>query len=309
MSNTADSFKKSLDIVKDNPFITLYFVLYLIVLFLITPFLIAGRNMLIAMILGILMLLLTCAFISGWFNMIKTSTLNYKKDKTPEQKLEEAVKLKNDFFAGVSEYILPVIVGTVIIIGLFYIHSYLSDLIFGKIDKVIYDLSKYTNDTEALKNYFVTLPESTWAVIFKKSIFSYIACSLITLFFLYWSASLYMNKNCTSFAAPFSAIWYAIKVMFKNFFQTAFVFIILMIINFILISIQAFFMENVVISFITMILRIYFAAYIVVLIFDLYEANKLKNAACSCTICGGIQTETTPAIEQNNSNNGTDSIG
>ncbi len=311
MSGTLNSFKKSLDIVKDNPFITLYFVLYLIVLFLIIPFFIAGRNILIAMILGVLMLLLTCAFVSGWFNMIKTSTLNFKKDKTPEQKLEEAIKLKDDFFCGVSAYILPVIAGTVVVIGLFYLHSYLSDLFFGKIDEIIYDLSKHANDTEAIKNYFITLPESTWAVIFKKSIFSYIICSFITLFFLYWSASLYLNKNCS--LNPFFAILDSIKVMFKKFFETAAVFVILMIINFILISIQAFFMENVIISFITMILRIYFAAYIVVLIFDLYEANKLKNAECSCNVCERIPAEGTPAIEQsleqNNSDNRPDSIG
>ena len=93
-----NSLKKSFNIVKENPFITLYFVLYLIILFLIIPILIAGRNIFISMILGVLILLLTCAFISGWFNMIKTSTLNFKENKTPEQKLEEAVKLKNDFF-------------------------------------------------------------------------------------------------------------------------------------------------------------------------------------------------------------------
>lgn len=313
MSDTVNSFKKAFNIVKDNPFITLYFVLYLIVLFLIVPFLIAGRNMLFAMILGVLMLLLTCAFISGWFNMIKTSTLNFKENKTPEQKLEEAVKLKNDFFSGVSEYILPVITGTIVVIALFYLHSYLSDLIFGKIDEVIYDLSKHANDAEALKNYFATLPESTWAAIFKKSIFSYIACSFITLFFLYWSAALYLNKNCGVISAPFIAILNSIKVMFKNFFQTVFVFIILMAVNFVLISIQAYFMENVVISFITMILRIYFAAYIVVLIFDLYEASKPENIECECSpcICGQITTEEPAANGENsdNSNNGPDSIG
>ena len=89
----------------------------------------------------------------------------------PEEKLEEALKLKNDFFCGVSGYILPIIAGTILTIALFYLHSYLSDVIFGKIDTVIYELSKYANDAEALRNYFVSLPNSTWAVIFKKAYF------------------------------------------------------------------------------------------------------------------------------------------
>ncbi len=305
-----NSLKKSFNIIKENPFITLYFVLYLIVLFLIIPFLIAGRNIFLSMVLGGLMFLLTCAFISGWFNMIKTSTLSFKENKTPEEKLEEALKLKNDFFCGVSEYILPIVAGSILMIILFYLHSYLSDLFFGKIDNIMYDLSKYANDTEALRNYFVSLPESTWVVIFKKSLFSYVVCSFITLFFLYWGASLYLNKDCSknSILTPFIAILDAIKVMFKNFFETIAVFIILMVINFILISVQAFFMENVIISFITMILRIYFAAYMIVLIFDLYEKNKIKNIGnkCGCdesTVCKITSKDT------DNSDNGSDSIG
>ena len=222
--------------------------------------------------------------------MIKTSVVSFKENKTPEEKFEEAVKLKNDFFCGVSEYILPVITGAVAITALFYFHSYLSDLIFGKIDAVIYELGKYANDTEALKNYFVSLPNSTWELIFKKSIFSYAVCSLISLFFLYWGASLYLNKNCSK--NPFLAMGDAIKFMFKNFFQTVAAFILLVIINFALMTFQALFVQNVIISFITMILRIYFAAYMIVLIFDLYEAN-----------------EPTCAQIADNSDNGTDSIG
>jgi len=288
-----NSIKKSFNIIKDNPFITLYFVLYLIVLFLIIPFL-AGRNIILGMIIGVLILLLTCAFVSGWFNMIKASTVHYKENKTPEEKLDEAIKLKNDFFCGVSGYILPVIAGTILIIALFYLHSYLSDLIFGKIDSVIYEMSKYTNDTEALRTYFVSLPNSTWALIFKKGIFSYVVCNLITLFFLYWGASLYLNKYCST--NPFFAIVDSIKVMFKKFPQTLIVFIILTAVNFILISLQAIFIENVVISFITMILRIYFAAYMIVLIFDLYESDKAK-------ICERI------CAAENNSDNRADSLG
>ena len=45
------------------------------------------------MIIGVLILLLTCAFVSGWFNMIQASTVHYKENKTPEEILEEALKL------------------------------------------------------------------------------------------------------------------------------------------------------------------------------------------------------------------------
>ncbi len=96
--NNVKLYKKSFNIIKDNPFITLYFVLYLIVLFFNNSFL-AGRNIILGMIIGVLILLLTCAFVSGWFNMIKASTVHYKENKTPEEKLEEALKLKMISFA------------------------------------------------------------------------------------------------------------------------------------------------------------------------------------------------------------------
>ncbi len=68
----------------------------------------------------------------------------------------------------------------------------------------------------------------------------------------------------------------------KKFPQTFLVFILLTLANFVLISLQAIFIENVIISFITMILRIYFAAYMIVLIFDLYESDKTKICEKIC---------------------------
>lgn len=275
-------FKKSFDIIKDSPFLTLYFVLYLIAIFLIIPTMLLSKNMLISAIIIVLLMLLTCAFLAGWFNMIKTSVISYKKDKTPEEKLNDAIKLKDGFFSGVASYILPVIIGFIVFIGLLYLHSYVSDIIFGKIDDVLYNLSKYANDPAAFKNYFISLPDATWNVIFKKSLFTYIACSFITLAFLYWASSLYLN--CKNSINPIAAAFNAIKLMFCKFYETILIFILLMVVNFILMFLQAFFIENVIISFITMILRIYFAAYIVVLIFALYEnkVNENKALAIDC---------------------------
>ncbi len=267
-------FKKSFNIVKDSPFITLFFVLYLIALFLVIQAMVTAKNFALAGIIGILLSLLTCAFIAGWFGMIRTSVLIYKENKTPEEKLEEAVKLKNDFFSGVSTFILPVIAGFLIFTALLYGHSYLSDVLFGKIDDVLYNLSKYANDPEAFKNYFISLPNSTWNLIFKKSIFSYITLCLITLVFLYWAASLYLNCKCS--INPIRALVDSFKTMFLNFFETISIFILLTIMNFMLMLMQAVFIDNVIISFIAMILRIYFAAFIIVLIFDLYDSKQKK---------------------------------
>lgn len=272
-------FIKSFNIVKDCPFITLYFVLYLIALFLILPVMLSGKNIIFIMIIGVLLMLLTCAFIAGWFGMIKTSVMEYKENKTPEEKLEEAIKLKNNFFSSVAMYILPVIAGIITLTALLYGHSYLSDILFGKIDEVLNNLSRYANDPTAFKNYFISLPDSTWAMIFKKSIFSYVICSLLTLLFLYWAGGLYLNPKCS--INPLYAIMEAIKTIFGKFIETLAIFALLIVVNFILMFLQAFFIENVIISFITMILRIYFATYIIVLIFDLYE-NRQKQPAVDC---------------------------
>jgi len=279
---TLNIFSKAFNVVKDSPFITLYFVLYLIVLFLIIPVMFAGKNIFLTSILGVLALLLTCAFLAGWFGMIKTAIVTYKKDKTPEEKLEETIKLKNNFFCSVSNYILPVILGFVVFIILLYLHSYISDILFGKIDDVLANISKYANNQEAFKDYLLNLPESTWSTIIKKGMFSYIVCSFLTMVSLFWAASLYLNKKCN--INPFSAVFDSIKTMFNKFFETILIFIFLIVLNFFLMSLQAFYIENVIISFITMILRIYFAAYIIVLIFDLYEENQ-KNLSNPSDYC------------------------
>ena len=272
-------FKKSFNIVKDSPFITLFFVLYLIALFLVIQAMVTAKNFALAGIIGILLSLLTCAFISGWFGMIRTSVLVYKEDKTPEEKLNEAIKLKNDFFSGVSTFILPMFAGFLVFTALLYGHSCLSDILFGKIDDVLYNLSKYANDPEAFKNYFISLPNSTWNLIFKKSVFPYVTLCLITLTFLYWAASLYLNCNCS--INPVRALIDSFKTMFLNFFETISIFILLTIVNFVLMLMQAVFIDNVIISFIAMILRIYFAAFIIVLIFDLYD-SKQKKCTTDC---------------------------
>ncbi len=282
---TSDIFSKAFHVVKDSPFITLYFVLYLIILFLIIPVMHAGGNIFLRSILSVLSLLLTCAFMAGWFGMIKTAVITYKKDKTPEEKLEEAVRLKNNFFCSVSNYILPVILGFVVFVALLYLHSYLSDILFGKIDNVLEDISKYSNNQEAFKTYLLTLPESVWSTIIKKVTFSYVICSFITMAYLFFAASLYLNKKCT--LNPIYAVGGAAKTMFQRFFETVIIFIFLIVLNFVLMSLQAFYIDNVVISFVTMILRIYFAAYIIVLIFDLYEQNQkdLPSDCCDRADC------------------------
>lgn len=284
-----DIFKKSFYIIKDCPFITLYFVLYLIVLFLIIPFAVVSKNLIQAMILGILMILFTCAFTAGWFNMIREAFLGYKEDKTQEEKFEDAIKLKNYFFSGVSEYILPVIFGGAFFIILLYGHSFLSDAIFGKITSIIGDISKFANDPNGLGNYFANLPNSTWILIIKKGVFSYVTLSFITIFFLFWTASLYLNKINSH--NPVRAIGDAVFGMFKKPFETVFVFMVFMAVNFILMLLNGIFLENVVLSFIAMILKIYFAAYIIVLIFALYYCYETsKKPAVDCnngTDCGG----------------------
>ena len=281
----ADFFSKAFNVVKDSPFITLYFVLYLIILFLIIPVMLAGKNIFLTSILSVLSLLLTCAFMAGWFGMIKTAVVAYKKDRSPEEKLEEAMRLKNNFFCSVSNYILPVILGFVVFVALLYLHSYVSDILFGKIDNVLSDISKYSNNQEAFKTYLLTLPESTWSTIIKKGTFSYIVCSFLTMVYLFWAASLYLNKKCSE--NPIYAIGGAVKTMFQRFFETILIFVFLIVLNFVLMSLQAYYIDNVVISFVTMILRIYFAAYIIVLIFDLYEENQkdLPSDCCDRADC------------------------
>lgn len=297
-----DIFKKAFNIVKDCPFITLYFVLYLIVLFLIIPFMVVGRNLLQTGVLGILMILLTCAFAAGWFNMIRGAFLNYREGKTQEEKIEDAVRLKDHFFSGVSEYILPVIFGGILFLVLLYGHSYLSDMIFGRLDNILGDISKFANDPNGLGNYFATLPNSTWILILKKGVFSYVVLSFITLFFLFWTASLYLNRFHSY--NPVRAVWDGILGMFTRFFETLFIFIILMVVNFVLMFMQGVFLENVIMSFIAMILRIYFASYIIVLIFALYycyeteNRNKLQKTA-----------KETPKESAVNCDNGTDGGG
>ncbi len=289
MQTSVDIIKKSFNIVKDSPFITLYFVIYLIVLFLIIPVMLTSKSVILTVTIGVLLLLLACAFAAGWFGMIRSAILLYKENKTPEQKLDETIKLKDSFFASVANYILPIIAGFLIFIGLVYLQTVLLNVVFGT-DDVFYNISKYANDPEGLRAYFSSLPETTWIVILKKNLCSYMIFSFITLAMLFYSASLYLNNKCS--LNPIRAIVGGIKTMISKPVETFIAFVFLAVINFVLMFLYALFIQNIIISFITMILRIYFIAYIVVLIFALYE-NKAYE-------------ENKPAIDCNNR---PDSIG
>lgn len=277
-----DSLKKSFIIIKDNPLITLTFVIYLIILITAARTMFLNNNPVVAIVLGILMMLLTAAFAAGWCGIIKSAVRCYKKEKTVEEKIEDITLLKNNFFSSIPTYFLPILTGMILLIAIIVLFEQISSHLFGRLDSVINQINLLPEKTDASFNYLMSLPYTTQVMIAKKIIFSIFISGFLGFISMLYAASLFLNKQESK--NPFKAILYTCYALFKMPFTSIALFIFITLINFALIIIQAVYIENVIISFVTMILRIYFVAYVIVLIFDIYD-KKITNYSNNGSDC------------------------
>lgn len=213
----------------------------------------------------ILFILMTAAFIAGWFKMIKSAVM--------EEDENEPNKLITEFTSGVGEYFLSSIgaifvmfvVSTVLLILSYYIGMNT----IGDVGISAENLTSAFQNPSALKAFVegLSIEQLTKLNLWNILILVFVTFSYFLLF-LYIPALFFKNKN------PFFALCISLKDLFnKKILKTLGIFLLIFILNFILSIFSAIFGANTVIHFIFTLINFYFITLVGVGVFYYYYNN------------------------------------
>lgn len=217
----------------------------------------------------VLFVLMTSAFIAGWFYMIKSAVLG-KNEEEPNALIKE-------FTSGVGEYFLSTI-GAVLVMFILslilLIASYFIGMnTIGDVGISAEALTTALQNTATLKAFLAGL---TIEQLAKLNLWNMLILSIVTLgyflLFLYIPVLFFKNKN------PFLAFFISIKDLFsKKLFKSIGLFLLIFVTNFVLSIFSTIFGGNVVIHFVFTLLNFYFVTLVGVGIFYYYYNNFVKS--------------------------------
>ncbi|MCR5261948.1 MAG: hypothetical protein K6C94_08945 [Candidatus Gastranaerophilales bacterium] len=227
------------------------------------------------------------AFLSGWYNCVKTTVSFYGKTyENPEQRNLNNLEILKSFFPGVSEYMLPVTVVTGIYIalayGVFELYRVFAVKLFlaNNLPKdflTVVNNSSQAEIAEFLKNNFTPEQLETLVLIFAVGILVLFVFHIFVLWFA--PAVYYSGKN------PFIAILEATKFTFKNFTASILIVSVMFLLNIVL-SVFNIFLDNQYLAFIPMFLSFLYCMYYVITVF-LYYGTKNQDNSVSGPECNG----------------------
>lgn len=267
-----DIIKNSYRSVIENPSITLFLVLFLIVSNLVASYVLSAPNIMLGQIMIVCLFAFVCIFISGWFKVIQESIDREKiKDK----------KFYPIFLEGIGENILSVVLGSIIYCLVLFLGIFLSQKIamttFGNIDFFLNDLNSITQNNISLVEYFQGLTDEQKNVVYGWNFCILCGITLFNFLFLFYYPALISEKNASFLKKPFIAVWKNLKFLFKNFFGVLFVSILVHIIHMILAYLNAKFATNLILSIVFLMIYIYFLAIVVMILFNYYDKKTDSN--------------------------------
>lgn len=267
------SIKQSINILSKDPHITLLLVSYLLIMAMLLPTLLTQKNELSFFIVLFLMFIFSCAFFSGWFGMIKSCVLYKEKEDIEENLKQKYDSFKMGFFGSIPTYILQIGFFILILIGVIHSLSVISNHLFGKTDEIITQIAMIANSKEAIANFLSTLPEEVVINLVKKSVFSYTGIFLYVFLTMYMIPALYFSgrKN------PLIGIKDGLVAIIKKPFFSIGLFLTLVLIHGMIVLIEGLSIFSQITMFLSLILRVCFIAFVVVLIFSVYEKNFTAN--------------------------------
>jgi hypothetical protein len=216
----------------------------------------------------VLLILMLCAFLSGWFFMIM------KAVKEPEMDKKES--LMSEFPAGVGEYFLS-------ILGMLFSYGVLSFVILafaffigkhyiGNPNITSAQVSSALSSVAAMKDFVSSLNQeqlikiSYWNIL----LFAAMVINYFSILF-YAPAIFFKTKN------PFKGLWFALRDLFSfKFFKNIGLFLFVVITYLFISMISAFAGKNIVVYFILTLVNFYYLTYITILIFNYYYSNYAK---------------------------------
>ncbi len=219
-------------------------------------------NILIAFILLILM---TAAFISGWFYLIKRVV---EKPEMPVPNL-----IIKDFSFGVGEYFLSSLgaVFSILIFSLLFLYSafVIGKIFIGDPGVSIDSIAMAFQTPETLKTFVASLTQEQLLKINQWNMLLFVEMAIsYFILILYLPVLFFKNKNA------FQAFFMALKDLFsKNFFKTLGVYLIIFITNLILSILITITGANIIAHFVFTLINFYFITLASVGVFYYYYTN------------------------------------
>lgn len=262
-----DYIKNSFKKVVENPSITLLFVVFLIIINFFTSFIITTSNKITVFLLAICLFLFICAFFSGWFQVVKET--------------RGEIREKNYFaifLEGTGKNLVKTILGVVLYIIAFTFFVFIARMIalkvFGSLDFLFVDIQSIAPDSTSLMNYFNNLSDNQKYIILGWQMSFIWTLTIFNFLSLFYFPALIYSSAKNVFVAPFLALIENLIFTFKNFFYILLIFIFLNLIHFFLAVLNALFASNPIMSLLLLFIYIYFAGFVVVLIFNYYEQKN-----------------------------------
>lgn len=229
---------------------------------------VASGKLVIMLTSILLFILMTAAFIAGWFNMIKVAVENPDK--------EDVNSLMKDFLSGVGEYILPSL-GAFLVIMLFsilflVITYFIGMQSIGEPGITAEALANAMKNAETLKIFLTSLSQeqliklNLWNILILSSL-----CLSSFLMLLYLPTIFFKEKN------PLKAFFISIKDLFSRYFaKNIGIFLLILLANSILSILTTISTSFAAMYFIFTLINFYFITVVGVGVFYYYYQTFIK---------------------------------
>ena len=270
------SIKKAFLTTNRNLIIPTPQILYIIVasLFLKNTMSSNVKQMIVSLVVYILM---TGAFLAGWFAMIKDAVV------TPENETKTSNELLKVFLQGVGNKFLTYTVGMVLYSAMLFgvaIGAYKCAVKYiGQFPIPVDVLNSTMNSPDTLRQFVASMPVddlikvNQWNMLFLLFIMAFM---FITMF---WIPEIeFGGKNVIV------SFFNSVKNLFKKFFKSLILFLFILFLYFLVSLFSTFSMSNNVLYFVSVLLSVYSTAYFVVLLFQYYE-EQIEGRSDSGSDC------------------------
>ena len=264
--------KKSLNYVMDNPSVTLYFVLFLILINVLAFYALQASVLASKIAFSLATISLAFAFSSGWFQVILETD-------TKEKNLEK--NFFNIFLEGVGKNIIPVSLGSIlygfIFICAIALTSLVANAVFGNLDFVLKDMMSLAQTSINPSEFLAKLNDNQKYILYAWQLSFLFVAGLFNFIFLYYFPALFKKDDKNKFIKPFVAIFDSVCFLFRNFWISLLLFIVIFVLYIAIELIKPFIANNTILMVLHLFVSIYFIASVVMLIFKYYEQENLYN--------------------------------
>ena len=261
--------KKSFDTVNENSAIVLFFVLFLIAINFLLPYIFSAKSIITTVILSICLFLFAAVFIAGWINVLKEST---EKEKIKEKNFSAI------FFDGAGKNIIPVAFSlflySVLLVTILFLVGRFAQYFFGSLDFLFKDILNMTPEQNSFLHYIKTLSIEQLYVIYGWQLSFMLAIAVFNFFFLFMPPALAQEIKINIFLKVFIAFKNSLCFTFKNFIPVFGIYFLICFISGFLNIIRAITLPNIIFAILFLFIYIYFVAYVIMLIFNYYEQKN-----------------------------------